>query len=104
MTLSTETKKGLTCLVLGAAMIWAIVFIIKKEKNESDVVQPVITDESITIAVNAYKSGMDAGESKTDLDEINNELRSEFGLTVEFKSLLNKFYVRDLSGKKVKEV
>lgn len=106
MTITTETKKAFTCLVIGVGLAWVIVWLVNREKKSSDEkdIQPIVTDESVTVAVNAYKSGLDAKESKENMDEINNELKEEFGLTVEFKPLDNKFIVRDLSGKKVKEV
>ncbi len=105
MTISTENKKALVCLTLGIALAYVIVFIVKKEKKEEgEINQPTITDANINIAVDAYKSGMDSGESKESLDEINKELKKEFGLSVEFKTLKNKYYVYDMAGKKVKEV
>lgn len=104
MTLTTETKKGLVCVTLGLTLAWVIVYIINKEKKEEVAYQPIVTDDSIRVAVEAYKSGMDAGESKENLRGINDELKSEFGIYVEHKPLKGKFYVYDLSGKKVKEV
>ncbi len=105
MTISTENKKALVCLTLGLALAYVVVFLVKKEKKEeSEIEQPAITDSTINIAVDAYKSGMDAGETPENLNEINSELKKEFGLSVEFKTLKNKYFVYDLSGKKVKEV
>jgi hypothetical protein len=101
--MTTETKKGLICLTLGVGLAWLIVYLLKREKK-GDKDMPIITDESITVAVNAYKNGMDAGEPQENLDEINNQLKEEFGLTVEYKPLQNKYIVYDSTGKKLKEV
>lgn len=106
MTISTDNKRALTCLVVGLGLAWVIDYMMRREKKESSVAdnQPIITEESITVAVNAYRSGQDAGETRENLEEINRQLKDEFGLTVEYKPMSGKYYVNDLSGKRVKEV
>ncbi len=106
MKISTETKKGVICLALGLGLSYLIVYLLKRDKERAATEKEthIITDESISVAVNAYKSGMDAGESQADLDEINRQLKEEYGITVQYKPIQNKFVVRDVDGKKVKEV
>lgn len=102
--MNQETKKGLICLLIGLAGVWATIYIINREKKQESKDQPVVTDESIRIASEAYKTAMEENEPKQKLDEINRQLVKEYGLSVEFEPMKNKYIVRDLAGKKVKEV
>jgi hypothetical protein len=102
--MTTDTKKGLICIVLAVGLTWTIVYFVNKEKKrDKEDKQPAITEQNIKWAVDAYKAAMDAGEPKENLDEVNEELKKEYGLTVEFNPLKTTYIVRDLSGKKVKE-
>lgn len=106
MKMSSDTKKGIIITVLGVGLAWLLVYIANKERKEDqgEVSAHIITDESIMVAYKAYKSGLDSGESKEALAEINNELKSEYGLSVDYRPMKNKFVVYDKKGKLLKEI
>lgn len=102
--MSTDTKKGLICITLAAGLAWVVLYLIKKEKNQENPDQPVVSQQGITAAVTAYQTAMQEGDSAIELDQMNEALKKEFGVTVEYRPVSNKYYVYDLTGKKVKEV
>lgn len=104
MTLSTETKKGILVLAGSLALSALVIYLIRRDSKESYDDRPAITEETMMVAYKAYKDAKDAGEPPENLKEVNEELKKEFGLTVEYKSIKDKFYIYDSDGKKIKEV
>lgn len=70
----------------------------------NDIPTSGITDYTIKVAAWAYKSGIEAGENEQTMEDINNELKKEFGVYVQYTILNQKFYVYDLSDKLIAEV
>lgn len=101
--MSGKDKSGLIGFACGIGLTFLVLWLINRDKKDKDV-EPPVSDENISVAVEAYSKAMNEGQDQASLDELNKQLKQEFGVTVEYKQAINKYYVRDKSGKKVKEV
>ncbi len=97
--MTTENKQALLGLLGGAALLFITVKVFKADKDKKEK-QPEVTEASISAALIAYQDAMNDNQN---LDEMNEELKKEFGLTVQFKAMENKFIVKDLKGNVVRE-
>jgi hypothetical protein len=102
--MNKDTKQALLGFGLGFVLFWLLTKAIDKSKGDDTPVQPKYTDEDIAVSVTAYRDAMAAGESQEALDELNDELKKEYGLTVLFRVSDQKFVVKNLSGREVKVV
>jgi hypothetical protein len=101
--MSGRDKSGLIGFTFGIGLTFLVIWLINRDKAPKEV-QPPVSDESISVAVEAYSKAMSEGQSKENMDELNNQLKSEFGVTIKYSAITGKFTVMDKSGNKIKDV
>ena len=114
--MDNETKNILK--ILGVAVV--VLFLLKPKKvksllgkssTDSNTVAPpktesnsVITDkefENATISLKAYRSAVNNGESKSELDKLNKILMKDYGISVFLDPKSSKLVARNSNGKDI---
>lgn len=114
--MDNETKNILK--ILGVAVL--VLFLLKPKKiksllgkssKDSDAVAPpktesssVITDqefENASISLKAYRSAVNNGESKSELDKLNKILMKDYGISVFLDPKSSKLVARNSNGKDI---
>jgi hypothetical protein len=112
--MDNETKNILK--ILGVVVLFLlkpkkIKSLLSKASNDSDGVTPPKTEsnvgisdkdfENATICLKAYRSAVNNGESKSELDELNKILMNDYGIKVFLDSKSGKLIARNGDGKDI---
>lgn len=103
LNISTQQKEA---LIIGGIVLAVLYFTLPKAKKAAVIPKPetakesdVATKENARIALDAFMDAVQAGESSQNLNALNNELASTYGLRV-YKN--NGYFIaRDSEGKDI---
>lgn len=101
--LPIQTRQAILITILGGLIGGVIIYMVKKERSGPSN-KSVIDSNGVNVAITAYSKAVEAGEPQENLDDLNLELKQEFGVSVERMPLSGSLIAYDLNGKKIKEV
>ena len=95
-----STKNFILGMLLAGGMFW----LLKKAKDNGGPkpYQPEVTQANISIVLDAYTSALNDGASQSDLNDLNEQTASEYGLRAYQRSSDGKVIITDMLGKEVK--